>query len=286
MTNLPGDELITNALANEMYWNSLADEYQTTTRISCHHFHLGPLLPDAASFGLLPENLQGKMCLEIGSGAGQNSLFLASQGAICLATDIAEKQLNEGRRLAADSGLSDRVSFQVVNMDDLPLKDLASETGYDLIHSTYALPFADNPALVIHQLAGLLKPGGQLLITTGHPLFAGEWIELDENEEGLFLTDYFNPPPEVRFEELEEGDVFIASRTVPIGLTVQWLLDAGLVLEAFLEPEPLPVPTFSMDEIARLVPYSSPLWIELYPQIAKVPVVAVFSARKPNKFSF
>ena len=192
----------------------------------------------------------------------------------------------QGRRLAADSGLSDRVSFQVVNMDDLPLKDLASETGYDLIHSTYALPFADNPALVIHQLAGLLKPGGQLLITTGHPLFAGEWIELDENEEGLFLTDYFNPPPEVRFEELEEGDVFIASRTVPIGLTVQWLLDAGLVLEAFLEPEPLPVPTFSMDEIARLVPYSSPLWIELYPQIAKVPVVAVFSARKPNKFSF
>ena len=62
------------------YWDDLADLYQKETRISTDDFHYGPLLPGDSILGLLPPVPQ-RSCLEIGCGAGQNSIFLAKQGA-------------------------------------------------------------------------------------------------------------------------------------------------------------------------------------------------------------
>ena len=70
---------------------------------------------------------------------------------------------------------------------------------FDFIHSTYALPFAANPVKVIADAAALLKSGGVFLLTTGHPLYAGEWLEIgDDDEDGLFMPDYFHPEADVR----------------------------------------------------------------------------------------
>lgn len=270
----PSRESWREAAANRAYWNGLAGAYQRLTRIDCTQFHLGPLLPSAAALGLLPTDLAGRRCLELGCGAGQNSIALAHGGALCTAVDISADQLRHGRRLARREGV--RVTFRCLALE----ATTRWPTGpFEFIHSTYALPFVTDPAAVIAAAAARLAPGGALLLTTGHPLFAGEWLDIDGEGEGMFLRDYFHPPADVRFAA--EGDLFVRAKTYPLGLTIDWLRQAGLVLERLVEPEPLPIPTLTRTQRRRLVPYDSPAWRKLYPQLARVPVVAVFLARRP-----
>ncbi len=258
---------------DEDYWNTIADAYQQGTRISVEDFHYGPLLPGDRRLGLLPEALDGLRCLEIGSGAGQNSLYLASRGAECIAFDASARQLEHGRVLAEGLGLS--VDYREADMDGL------AWTGwgpFDLVHSTYALPFSEDPAAVIEGMARVLRPGGQLLLTTGHPVYSGQWVELGDEPDGLFLASYFQPEPDSR--EPEEGRPAATSWFHPIGAVAEWMVEAGLCIERLLEPEPLPIPDMEEAEIQAEVPYESDEWRTLYPILREFPTVVIFRARK------
>ena len=85
-----------------LYWDETADEYQDVTRISTDDFHYGPLLHGDRIQKLLPKITPGMKCLEIGSGAAQNSFYLASQGAECTATDISPQQLKHAERIGKE----------------------------------------------------------------------------------------------------------------------------------------------------------------------------------------
>ena len=91
---------------NAPYWDATADLYQRATRISVRDFHYGPLLPGDRELGLLPDPVEGLRCLEVGCGAGQNSIHLASRGAVCTALDVSDGMLDHGRRLAAREGVA------------------------------------------------------------------------------------------------------------------------------------------------------------------------------------
>jgi len=259
------------------YWDDLADLYQRETRISTDDFHYGPLLPGDSQLKLLPARLRKNSgeartadeirCLEIGCGAGQNSIFLAKQGTQCVAFDISEKQIAHGRKLAAAEKVE--VDFRCVSMDAMGRPGM-----FDLIHSTYALPFSADPQKVIADAAAMLNPGGTLLLTTGHPLYAGEWLEVGEGEEGLFLTDYFRPAPDVRMSL--DDKTMSAAHYWPISAVTEWIHAAGLVVERLLEPAPMPIPEMSEAEILTAVPYDSTGWRSLYPQLARIPVVVIF----------
>jgi len=280
------------------YWDDLAELYQKETRISTDDFHYGPLLPGDSVLGLLPARLrQGSgaartadtiRCLELGCGAGQNSIFLAKQGAQCVALDISEEQLAHGRKLAAKEKVE--VDFRRVSMDSLAdLKIIPQQSNtptiqhstlpsFDLIHSTYALPFSADPQKVIADAAAMLKPGGTFLLTTGHPLYAGEWLDIGDGEEGLFLPDYFRPAPDVRMSL--DDKTMSAAQTWPVSTVAEWIHASGLVIERLLEPAPMPIPDMSEAEIRAKVPYDSNGWRELYPQLARIPVVVIFKCRK------
>ncbi|MCC7299606.1 MAG: class I SAM-dependent methyltransferase, partial [Verrucomicrobia bacterium] len=228
------------------YWNDLAELYQKETRISTDDFHYGPLLPGDSTLRLLPgdlcrpdvpvRRLPARLrqssgvartsdfirCLEIGCGAGQNSIFLAKQGARCVAIDISEEQLAHGRKLAAAEKVE--VDFRRASMD--AMGDLGQ---FDLIHSTYALPFSADPAKVIASVSAMLKPGGIFLLTTGHPLYAGEWLDIGEGEDGLFLPDYFRPAPDVRMSL--DDKTMSAAHYWPVSTVAEWLFSAGLAIE-------------------------------------------------------
>ena len=81
---------------SQLYWDETSEEYQDITRISIDDFHYGPLLPGDSIVGELPQIKEGMKCLELGAGAGQNSIYLASKGADCLVTDISSEQLTHG----------------------------------------------------------------------------------------------------------------------------------------------------------------------------------------------
>jgi SAM-dependent methyltransferase len=291
-----------NDQSSARYWDDLAGLYQKETRISTNDFHYGPLLPGDSSLGLLPPVPQRScfQCLEIGCGAGQNSIFLAKQGAQCIATDISEQQLAHGRKLAHDEKVE--VDFRCISMDSLdqlqnpprpsrcsghpsrggefiksPPPEGCPQGGvglFDLIHSTYALPFSANPQKVIADAAAMLKPGGIFLLTTGHPLYAGEWLDIGDDEQGLFLPDYFRPEPDVRMSL--DDKTMSAAQTWPVSTITEWIHSAGLVIDRLLEPAPMPIPDLSEAEICARVPYESKGWRELYPQLARIPVVLIF----------
>jgi 2-polyprenyl-3-methyl-5-hydroxy-6-metoxy-1,4-benzoquinol methylase len=256
--------------AQKSYWDELAPLYQKETRISTREFHYGPVLPGDRDLQLLPEALAGKRCLEIGCGAGQNSIALARKGADCLASDISHQQLALGRELAARCGV--QVEYAQADMDALP----PEWTGFDLIHSTYGLPFAADPAQVIQTCADRLVPGGQLLISMGHPVYAGEWWEVDEDK-GMFLTHYFHLAPDVRESH---GEATAQSRAFPLSEIFGWLQKAGLQVDALLEPSAAnwkETPPGEMD-----VPYYSEAWAEQQDELTRFPIVAIFRASKPT----
>lgn len=251
---------------NREYWNALAKEYQTTTAIALNDFHYGPLVPGDRRLGLLPRNPAGMRCLELGCGAAQNSIYLATRGAVCTALDVAEHQLHEGRLLARRTGV--RVHFVCADMRRIPMPP---SPCFDLIHSSFGLPFTRAPAELIHQSADRLKPGGQLLISLMHPVFAAEWLEIEGEGEGAFVTNYFSPPVD---ERAVSGNRTIASHTFPVGDVVRWILEAGLELTALREPQPAQPPDSA--------PYRSDDWEAWRDKAAHVPVALICRARKPN----
>jgi SAM-dependent methyltransferase len=252
------------------YWDDLAALYQKETRISTEDFHYGPLLPGDSTLRLLPE-IRERRVLEIGCGAGQNSIFLARQGAQCVAIDISEKQLAHGRTLAAVENVE--VDFRRLSMDSLR-EGLQAEPAFDLVHSSYALPFSADPQKVIADAAAILKPDGVFLLTTGHPLYAGEWLDIGEGEDGVFLPDYFRPEPDVRMSL--DDKTMSAAHYWPLSTLAEWIHSAGLMIERMLEPVPMPIPDMSEAEIRAKVPYESADWRALYPQLARIPVVVIF----------
>lgn len=172
--------------------------------------------------------------------------------------DLAEVyQREHGRRLAAAQRVE--VNFRCISMDSLadlhhppqppghPAIQHSTQASFDLIHSTCALPFSAAPAKVIADAASMLKPGGTFLLTTGHPLDSGEWIEISDCEDGVFIPDGFHLEPDVRMA-LDDRTIS-AAQYWPLSQLAQWIRDAGLVIERLLEPEPMPLPDMSEAEI-------------------------------------
>ena len=79
--------------------------------------------------GQLPDDLAGWSVLDIGCNAGFYSVELARRGARVEAIDVNATYLEQARWVAAQFGLSDRISFR-----RMQIYDLAGESGrYDLV---------------------------------------------------------------------------------------------------------------------------------------------------------
>lgn len=265
------------------YWNGLADEYQRITRIDTSDFHYGPQIPGERQLHLLPSLRPGMRALEIGCGAAQNSLWLARQGLDCTALDISAAQLRHARDLAHAAGLP-------LHFVEAPLEELAQHVigPFDLVHSSHALEFATDPATTLRDAATLLAPGGHLVLSTVHPLYNGDWIGGSESDDdpdagfavadengsevrGLFLTNYFSPPDDIRRDEA--GRPLVVSRAYPVSRWFDWLREAGLRVERLAEPPALPP--------SENPPYTSDAWAEQDGTLDAIPGTLILVASKP-----
>jgi len=254
------------------YWDSIADLYNDAVSIVTDDFHYGPLIPGDSELGLLPDDIAGMRCLEIGAGAGQNSIYLAKKGATCLATDISDQQLEFGRKIAAEENVN--LEFECAAMEEMTPE---THGMFNLIHSSYAITFSPAPAKVIKQWAEMLKPGGALILSTGHPLFTGEWLDL-EGDHGLFIENYFQPHPDIRYDDNDNER--IRSNFYPISEMSDWFYNAGLVIERILEPKPMDIDSIPEEERCAKVPYYSNGWSEYSEQLKHSPGIIIFKCRK------
>ena len=155
------------------YWDAISGTYRAITRIDAGDFHYGPLLAGESKLRLLPPLRPGMEALELGCGEGQNSLWLARQGLLCTAIDISEGQLAYARADAAKAGLD--VIFQRCAIEDFE----TPEGTFDLITSSHAFEFLDDPFAQVARVARWLCPGGWFVLSTVHPVYNGEWVSVD-----------------------------------------------------------------------------------------------------------
>jgi 2-polyprenyl-6-hydroxyphenyl methylase/3-demethylubiquinone-9 3-methyltransferase len=105
--------------------------------------------------------LRGARVLDVGCGGGLLSEAMAHAGADVTAIDLAPELLKIARLHGLESGI--RVDYRQTSIESL----LASgEAPYDAITCMEMLEHVPDPAAVIATCAGLLKPGGRLLVST------------------------------------------------------------------------------------------------------------------------
>lgn len=238
---------VTEADAQRLYWNALAPEYREVTRIHANDFHYGPRLPGESALRLLPMLRPGQRALELGCGAAQNSIFLARAGLACTAVDISEAQLAFAREDAAQAGVTLRLIAS-------PLEAFEPAPGerFDLIHSSHAFEFIEEPGALIGRIRNWLAPGGTLVLSTVHPVYNGEWIYAEDPDDesagswGRFLPSYFEPEDDIR-EQPGGGGPLIRSRAWPISQWFAWLKAAGFTLTHLAEPPACTNPAYSSD---------------------------------------
>jgi SAM-dependent methyltransferase len=81
-------------------------------------------------------DLRGKRVLDLGSGTGETTAWLALQGATVDAVDISPRMIEVARGLCARHGVAERVRFHVAPGEQLPFPDghFDAAFGHDVLH--------------------------------------------------------------------------------------------------------------------------------------------------------
>lgn len=209
--------------ANRSWWDAQATDYQAEHGAFLDGFVWGPegLREDEAH--LLGE-IGGRRVLEVGAGAAQCGTWLARRGATVVATDLSLGQL-------AHAVLAPGLSLAQCDAQALPFADGV----FDLAFSAYgAVPFVADSALVMREVARVLRPGGRWVFSTTHPI---RWAFPDDPGPGGLTAShsYFDRDPYTEWDEY--GRLRYAEHHRTVGDRVREITAAGLALDDLVEPE-------------------------------------------------
>lgn len=100
-------------------------------------------------------DLTDKYLLDLGCGAGENSVYFAKKGARCVATDYAPGMVDVAVKLAEKNG----VQIEGKVMDAMALE--FPDNTFDFVYASNLLHHLPNPKLAIREMHRVLKPGGK-----------------------------------------------------------------------------------------------------------------------------
>jgi len=99
--------------------------------------------------------IRGKRLLDLGCGAGENSVYFAKKGAHCVAADYSPKMVEVACQLAAANG----VQIQGRTMNAIALD--SPDNTFDFVYASNLLHHLPDPQTVIREMHRVLKPGGK-----------------------------------------------------------------------------------------------------------------------------
>ena len=107
--------------------------------------------------------------LDVGGGSGMFAVPLARLGHDVTVVDPSADALATLRRRADTAGVGDRVRGIQGDGDLLhEVLPSAGTEGYDLALCHYVLEVVDDPAVTLREIAGALRPGGQVSLATAN----------------------------------------------------------------------------------------------------------------------
>lgn len=248
------------------YWDAIADTYRAITRIDAGDFHYGPMIAGESALRLLPPLGPGMRALELGCGEGQNSIWLARRGLRCVAIDVSAEQLRYAEADATAAGVD--IDFRHTSIEAFD----AGPESFDLITSSHAFEFLQDPFAELVRLTRCLRRGGCFVLSTVHPVYNGEWVSLEEDsgEEvwGRFITSYFRPQDDIRDQPTGEGNP-IVSKAWPVSAWFNAFRDAGLEVLRLEEPPAVAVPAYESDD-----------WRDAMDEVSAIPSTLILVGRK------
>jgi len=174
--------------------------------------------------------LRGSM-LDVGAGEGQVSRLAAEAGLRVSAIDPAWRQVSVGQERGG------AVRWAQASAMQLPF----APASFDVAVACLVFEHIADLDTAIAEVSRVLRPGGTFLFLLNHPLLqtpGSGWIDDHILEEQYWRVGPYLPEAET-VEEVEK-DVFITFFHRPLGRYLNALHDAGLRLEAFVEPAPPP----------------------------------------------
>lgn len=109
----------------------------------------------------------GSTVLDVGCGSGASAIPAAEAvgpAGQVIGVDLAEELLNLGRAKAANAGL-DNIEFRVGDMENLGYRD----GQFDAVVCVFTIFFVPDMEKLVAELWRMVRPGGQLAITTWGP---------------------------------------------------------------------------------------------------------------------
>ncbi len=103
-------------------------------------------------------DIRGKLLLDLGCGAGENSVYFAQRGAHCIASDYSPGMVDVAMQLAAAHGVS--ITGRVINAMAIDYPD----NSFDIVYAANLLHHIPDPMMTIREMHRVLKPGGQMCI--------------------------------------------------------------------------------------------------------------------------
>src|SRR5262245_31318366 len=174
-----------DSLRNRAAWDRISDGYQAR-----HAEFIGRPEPRWGMWQIPESELQvlgdvaGKDVLELGCGAAQWGILLATRGARVVGLDNSERQLEHARAAMAGAGVEVPLVHSAAESVPLPVGTL------DIVFCDHgAMSFA-GPLVVVPEVARLLRPAGLFAFSHYSPL---GWICTGENDETVerLVVDYF-----------------------------------------------------------------------------------------------
>jgi ubiquinone/menaquinone biosynthesis C-methylase UbiE len=101
------------------------------------------------------EDVKGKRLLDLGCGAGENSVYFAQKGAQCVATDYSPGMVEKALKLAAANGVE--IEARTMNAAEIDFPD----NSFDIVYAANLLHHLPEPEVVIREMHRVLKPGGK-----------------------------------------------------------------------------------------------------------------------------
>lgn len=164
-------------------------------------------------------DVRGKYLLDLGCGAGENSVYFATLGARCVAADYSPGMVDVALKLAEKYGVS--VTGKVVNAMAIDFPD----NTFDVVYASNLLHHIPDPQIAIREMYRVLKPGGKACF----------WDPLKHNP---VINVYRRIATKVRTEDETPLDIeivnFVRSQFSQVSYDTFWLATLWIFLRFYL----------------------------------------------------